>query len=163
MQALDLKKILKQNLKGAGKILILGVGSEFRADDIAGRLIAEEIQKNIPQKSKKIKVILGETAPENFTGEIIEFKPSHLIILDAADTNTDAGTINIIEPEQVEGVSFSTHMLPLSIMVDYLKETLKCEVFILGIQPKTVKYGAKPSKEVMTSVKQVADVILSVI
>lgn len=163
MQLLELKRLLQRKLKSAKKISILGVGSEFRADDIAGRFIAEEIKKQIPPKSKKVKVILGETAPENFTGEIIGFKPSHLIILDAADTNTDPGTINIIQPDQVEGVSFSTHMLPLSIMVNYLKETLDCEVLILGIQPRTVEYGAKPSREVMASARQVVDVILSVI
>ena len=80
---------LKNRLKAAKRIAVLGVGSELRGDDVAGMLVAGAVQK----KSKKIRVFLGATAPENLTGEIIKFKPTHLIIVDTADIKEKPGTI----------------------------------------------------------------------
>jgi hydrogenase 3 maturation protease len=111
---------------------------------------------------KNIAVFLGATAPENFTGEIKRFKPSHLLILDAADTSAKPGTIDLISPEVVGGVSFSTHMMPLKIMVDYMNQSIKCKTMIIGIQPKVLKFGSTPSKVVITSAKEVAQAILSI-
>ena len=82
---LDLKIALTNSLKGVNKLAILGVGSELRGDDIAGMVAAEIIQK---ANHKNITVFLGATAPENLTGEIKKFNPSHLLIIDAADTSS---------------------------------------------------------------------------
>ena len=157
---LDLKKALTSSLKGVKKLAILGVGSELRGDDIAGMVAAEIILK---ANRKNVAVFLGATAPENFTGEIKKFKPSHLLIIDAADTSAKPGTIDLISPEIVGGVSFSTHMMPLKIMVDYIRNSIKCETWIVGIQPKVLKFGSRPSKIVIASAKEVAEAILSVI
>ena len=40
-------------------------------------------------------------------------------------------------------------------MVDYLFESLKSEILIIGIQPKTLMFGENVSKEVMGSVKDI--------
>ncbi len=159
-KVLDLKKALKNSLKGAKNVAILGVGSELRGDDIAGMVAAEIILK---ANHKNIHVFLGATAPENFTGEIKKCKPTHLFIIDAADTSSKPGTIDLIDPDIVGGVSFSTHMMPLKIMVDYLLQSIKCKVMIIGIQPKVLKFGSEPSKEAITSAKEVAKTILEIL
>ena len=157
---LNLKKTLKEALKGVKRLAVLGVGSELRGDDIAGMVAAEIIQK---ANHKNIAVFLGATAPENFTGEIKRYKPTHLFIIDAADTSAKPGTIDLISPDIVGGVSFSTHMMPLKIMVDYMRQSIECETWIVGIQPKVLKFGSKPSKVVIDSAKEVAKTILSII
>ena len=65
-------KNLKPELKGASKIVVLGVGSELRGDDIAGILAAENLKG---KTSDKLQVLIGGTAPENLTGEIKKLKP----------------------------------------------------------------------------------------
>ena len=152
----NLKKILKQKLKDAKKIVVLGIGSEFRADDAAGLLVAEELKKI---KNLKLKVILGSTAPENFTGEIIKFKPTHILIIDSVDIDQKPGFILLINPDEVGGISFSTHMLPVKMMVDYLLASLECEIIIIGIQPKILLFGENMSKEVKKSTRQISDII----
>lgn len=156
----NLKTILKQKLKDAKKIAVLGIGSELRADDAAGLIVAEELKKI---KNLKLKVFLGSTAPENFTGEIIKFKPTHILIVDSVDTDQKPGFILLINPEEVGGVSFSTHMLPVKMMVDYLIASLKCEIIIIGIQPKVLLFGETISKEVKKSTKQVSGVIKQIL
>ncbi|MFA6431964.1 MAG: hydrogenase maturation protease, partial [Candidatus Margulisiibacteriota bacterium] len=108
---------LKNKLKDANRVLVLGVGSDLRGDDAAGVIIAEEIEK---KKIPNITTLLGGTAPENLTGEIKRLKPSHLIIIDAADLNEAPGTIKLIRMDQIGGLSFSTHALPMKMMVDFI-------------------------------------------
>lgn len=157
---LNLKTTLKKKLKDAKKIAVLGIGSELRADDVAGLLVAEELKKT---KNLKLKVFIGSTAPENLTGEIIKYKPTHIIIVDSVDTDQKPGFILLISPEEVGGVSFSSHMLPVKMIVDYLLESLKCEIIIIGIQPKILAFGKTISKEVKKSAKQVSDVIRQIL
>ena len=158
---LNLKKILNQKFKDAKKIAVLGVGSDLRADDAAGILIAEQLKKEI--SNSRVKVFLGATAPENLTGEIIRFKPTHLLILDSADISAKPGTIEIIDVDQVRGISFSTHQMPFKVLVDYILNYIKCSIFIIGIQPKSLKFGGSVSKEVLKSVKQVSSAIIKAV
>ncbi len=91
----NLKTILKNKLKGAKKIAVLGVGSSLKSDDAAGLLVAEELKKI---KNPKLKVFFGSTAPENLTGEIIKYKPTHIIIVDSVDMDQKPGSILLIDP-----------------------------------------------------------------
>jgi len=156
----NLKILLKNKLKSSKKIAVLGVGSVLRNDDAAGLLVADELKKI---KNPKLKVFLGSTAPENLTGEIIKYKPTHIVIVDSVDMDQKPGSILLIEPQVVDGVSFSTHMLPVKMIVDYFLESLKCEVIIIGIQPKSLEFGGTVSDEVKKSAKQIADTIRQIL
>ncbi len=156
-------EILKKKLENARRVAILGIGSDLRGDDIAGILTAQNIEKAIKSKktTPELKVFLGETAPENLTGEIKRFNPSHLIIIDSAILNAVAGHIEILNPNQIGGTSFCTHSLPLKVMTDYLQESFKFEVITIGIQPGTLTFGAKASREVIEAVKQLSMAIVN--
>jgi hydrogenase 3 maturation protease len=152
----NLEKSLKSRLKDAERIAVLGVGSELRGDDIAGILVAQGFLK----PSKKLKAFIGNTAPENFTGEIKRFNPTHLIIVDSADmVKTKAGTIKLIDSKDISNFSFCTHRLPLKIMADYLIKCINCEIIFLGIQPKTLDFGVSCSGDVKKAVKRVSGAI----
>jgi hydrogenase 3 maturation protease len=161
-----LAAVLKQKLENARKVAILGVGSELRSDDAAGVIAAQQIKKISRQKKKsapRVKVFIGETAPENLTGEIKKFKPSHLIIIDSADTNVPPGQVTIINPEKVGGTSFCTHSLPLKVMIDYLRQSCDCETIIIGIQPQTIAAGSNISKEIGQTIEELAVTIVSLL
>jgi hydrogenase 3 maturation protease len=153
--------ILKQKLNNAQRVAILGVGSELRGDDIVGLLAAQQIEKNTKGKSvtPQIQVFIGETAPENLTGEIKKFQPTHLIIIDAAEFHKEPGHIEIMEPETIGGTSFCTHSLPLKVIIGYLLESFKFQAIIIGIQPKTLTFGAQPTKEIVAAAEHLAETI----
>jgi hydrogenase 3 maturation protease len=156
----NLEKSLKNSLKDAGRIAVLGVGSELRGDDIAGILVAQELDK----PSKRLKSFIGSTAPENFTGEIKRFNPTHLVIVDPADmAGSKAGAIKLIDSKEISNFSFCTHRLPLKIMADYLIKCIDCEIIFIGIQPKTLDFGKPYSAEIKRSVKRVASAIKNII
>ena len=152
----NLKATLIKKLKGAGKIAVIGIGSTLRNDDAAGILVAEKLEKI---NSNRLKVFIGSTAPENLTGEIISYNPSHIFIIDSVDTGQKPGFTILIEPEDVGGVSFSSHMLPVKMIVDYLLATLNCEIIVAGIQPKSLEFGETVSDEVSKSVNEIVEII----
>ncbi len=157
-----LKTLLSNRLDGAKRVAVLAIGSEFRADDAAGILVGESIIKR--NKSRKLKVFRGETAPENLTGEIRKFKPSHIIIVDTADMKESPGTVLLLKPEELsKDITFSTHKMPAEILIEYFIKTMGCMVTFIGIQPLTIKFGTKPSKHVKESAREVASAILGAV
>lgn len=157
-----LTTILRKKLNGAEKIGILGVGSELRADDAAGLLVASKLQKNL-KKNRKVKIFLGHTAPENLTGEIKNFKPSHLIIIDSVDINKRPGTIIAVEPDNTNNFSFSTHKLPIKLVADYLALVIACKTIIIGIQPHSLAFSQKVSNQVIQAVEKISQLLSKII
>jgi hydrogenase 3 maturation protease len=156
-----LETILKPKLENARRVAILGIGSDLRGDDVAGILTTQQIEKTIAKQttSSEVRVFIGETAPENLTGEIKKYQPSHLIIIDAADLDAEPGQTKVIDTDTIGGTSFCTHSLPLKVMTDYLLQSFKFEVITIGIQPKTLAFGAKPSKEIVEAAKRISTTI----
>jgi hydrogenase 3 maturation protease len=164
-QIKNLKKRLKAELSGATSVVVLGVGSELLGDDAAGIMAACELERSFRKKdgSADLKVIIGDTAPENFTGEIKKREPSHLIIVDCADMGLKPGDVAILELEDIGGISFSIHRLPLSIMLRYLRLFVDCGMTVIGIQPRSLAFCGKPSKEAEKAAHLVADTVLEAI
>jgi hydrogenase 3 maturation protease len=146
-----IREKLASRLRGARKIAILGVGSDLRGDDAAGLIVAEYLARSL--KTRKTKVFFGDTAPENLTGEISKFKPSHLIIVDSADFELKPGSIMVFDPEDIAGISFSTHRLPLKLIADYLYGIIKCKTVIIGLQPKGLKFDSEVSASLKDSIR----------
>lgn len=149
--------ILKEFLKDAAKTAFLAIGSELRGDDAAGILTANELKrKDLPDD---FEVFIGYTAPENLTGEIKKFAPSHLIICDAAESGLNAGEISIISADDIHGAAFSTHMMPMNVFIEYLSNDNPCKTLILGIQPATLEFGAEVTEAVKNSALDLSKVI----
>ena len=161
----NLKILLKNKLEGAKKVLVLGVGSTLRGDDIAGMLVAEQVEqyRKKTKQGRRLKVLFGETAPENFTGDIRRFNPTHLVLVDCAEFKKKPGFVTLLDPKTIQGISFSTHSLPLKIMTDYLLIDLKCEIIIIGIQPKDAHFGVPCSAPVKGAVQNISKAIKEIL
>ena len=159
----QLKKI-EEFLSNTEKTLVLAIGSELKTDDAVGMYIADELLKyNL--NSDRVCIIKGATAPENFTGEIKKFKPAKMLIIDAADTGKTPGEIDIIDASSVQGASFSTHMMPINIFIDYLLQYFDCKILIVGIQPENLEFGLNITPKIKKSadklVKLIAEKIIN--
>ncbi len=152
----QLKARLKNRLKAAKRIAFVGVGSELHGDDAAGMLVARQIKDfaSCKKTSVKFKVFLGHTAPENLTGQIKKFKPTHIVILDAADMKKKPGEAYLVDFAEESGITFSTHRMPAKILSDYLCQSLACQAMLVGIQPKSIEFNKPVSREVQTVCKK---------
>ncbi len=165
MAAEDLKKELKSKISGVKKLAVLGIGSQLKGDDASGVIAAMRLKELIAKKppGRDVEVFIGGTAPENITSEIKRFGPAAIIIIDSADMRGSPGGIKLIKAEDIGGISLSTHNLPASMLIEYLKQFLKCEVWVIGIQPKSLQFGAELSPEVSKASELLADTLADIL
>lgn len=159
---LRLEQKLRNLLKNAGRVAVLGIGSELRGDDAVGLLVIDHLRKNIntlrraaarragirrplASRGPALKLFNGGTAPENLTGEIRRFNPSHLVLVDAVELGKKPGAIAVLNPRAAGIVSFFTHKLPIKLMLDYLAAEIKFTPLLIGIQPRNLEVAAPVS------------------
>ena len=142
------------------RVAIVGIGNPLRNDDIAGTLVANELlQRECAIDANHFLVIQTGHAPENVTGELRDFRPHLIILIDAADMRAEPGTICWVPIQFIEGMSASTHSLPLSMLARYLTLELNCAVVLVGIQPKSTAIGATASPEILVAVNEIVEEI----
>lgn len=151
---MEVTDFLKQYSQPGKKYAVLGVGSVLCSDDAAGMYLIERLNHLIHRED--VLLIAGSTAPENFTGVIKNFSPDRLFIVDAAFMELSPGDTKVVPACDIDGLSFSTHMLPMSVMLEYLKTESGCEVTFIGIQPKSTEQGLTMSDEVKKGTKRLA-------
>jgi hydrogenase 3 maturation protease len=158
---------LRRSLKDARRVAVLAIGSPLRGDDAAGLRVAEQLRRVRKQRrlktarSSSVRIFLGETAPENLTGQIKKFRPTHLVILDAADARRKKpGSITLVRHDLLRGgSSISTHNLPVNILVQYIRQSVPCKVLILGIQPESHEFGRPLSAPVRKAARLAAEAL----
>jgi hydrogenase 3 maturation protease len=159
----ELESYFSGIFKGGVRVCILGVGTELCHDDAAGLYLVDRLSAltgfPVGEPSGCFLLVSGGPAPENFSGVIRTFAPDLLVIIDAAFLELPAGSIQLLPEERVAGLSFSTHMLPLPMLLSYLRLACKCQTCLVGIQPVTTEQGIGMSPQV----KAGADLLASIL
>lgn len=141
------------------RIVIVGIGSELHGDDAIGIITASRLAKEIT--SPNVRVILGGTAPENTSAEIRAFKPDLVVFIDALKGSAkEPGVISLYEPDQIEGLSFSTHTLPLSVFISYLSHDIPCKFLVVSISARDLSFGGKFNKEVARAADEITSAFI---
>ena len=156
-----LSRLLKQTRNEAGKsarVAIVGIGNTLRSDDAAGMLAAHSLsQQACAADTDHILVLEASHAPENNTGELRNFAPDLVLLIDAADMGKQPGAIEWISEDDIDGMSASTHSLPLSMLTKYLTLELNCKVMLLGIQIVSNEVGETVHPRVLQAVEEVVN------
>ena len=156
-----IEKELREWFRGAGRVVVVGVGNPIRMDDFVGVKIVQDLRGKVD--SDRVMLIEAETAPENHTQEIIDFKPTHILIIDAAILGLKAGEAKFVKPEQLTNFpAISTHMLPLQIFCDYLK-TINAETGLLLIEPEKTDFGEGIASKVESASRAIREVLLKLL
>ena len=132
----------KSRLKG--KVIVLGIGNTLRSDDGAGSVLASRIKGKAP-----FVVFDAEESPENYLEKIIKEKADTVVIIDAVDFGAKPGEFQFLQAQEIKTVNlFATHNASISLTINYLQNNLKADIIILIIQPKSINFGDKLSREV---------------
>jgi hydrogenase 3 maturation protease len=154
------QQMLQRKLGEAKRLAVLGVGSDLRADDGVGLRAARRVGETFHGRKREngaiCRIFLGHTAPENLTGAIRKFRPTHLVVIDAADMALRPGAIRVIDRDDVGGLLSSTHRLPLKLLADYLTASAGCSIVFIGIQPQTIRFGRRSSRATEQAVETIA-------
>jgi hydrogenase 3 maturation protease len=162
--ASELEEYFAGAFASSARVCILGVGTELCHDDAAGLTLIARLSEctglSVCEATERLLLISGGPAPENFTGVIRAFHPDLLVVVDAAFLELPAGSIQLLPEERAAGLSFSTHMLPLPMMLSYLKLECGCAVSLVGIQPATTEQGIGMSQRVLDGVELLSGLLL---
>lgn len=142
------------------RLAIVGIGNTLRSDDAAGVLVARTlIASRLFRDRESVLVMDAGHAPENRTSTLRRFEPDIVLLIDAVDMGESPGSIRWVDMDEIEGMSASTHSLPLSMLARYLNWELKCEVTLLGIQPKSNEVGETVCAEVLQAVNAIVEAL----
>jgi hydrogenase 3 maturation protease len=155
-----LNLLLKQRISESGtfpRVAVLGIGNVLRSDDAAGVLVARTLsQRECAADRAHLLICEAGHAPENRTAEVRKFAPNVVLLVDAADMGKAPGSVEWISEEDIDGMSASTHSLPLSMLARYLTLDMGCKVHLLGIQLASNEIGETVSPQVLQAVQEVA-------
>jgi len=154
----DIEKELKDWLSNAEKVVVAGIGNPIRMDDFVGTKIVQDLQGQV---SEKVYLIECEVVPENFIQKIVDFDPTHILLIDAAILGLEPGDSRLVKPERLAVfLAYSTHALPLRIFCEYLAKTTKAKIALLLIEPKKADFGEGLTLEIEASARKTVDVLL---
>lgn len=177
----DIEGKLSNWFSDAQRIVIAGMGNPLRKDDSVGIQIIKKLRQRVPPT---VFLIESETVPENYIEQIKDFKPTHILMIDAAYINLKPGSSDLIDPSQGIEMAFraydpyftsvthlatdqmpaiSTHALPLHIFCESLAKTTKAKISLLAIQPRNTSFGEGLTPEVEKSAEHLTDLLLRII
>jgi hydrogenase 3 maturation protease len=135
----NVQDALEKWFAGADHVVVAGIGNSSRRDDFLGVKIVQDMQGKVP---KNVCLIECETVPETFMPEIIDFKPSHVLLVDAALLGLKPGEIRLVFPEQVAAFpAVTTHFLPLRIFCEYITKMTGAKIAFLLVEPENTEFG----------------------
>jgi hydrogenase 3 maturation protease len=157
----NIEKELSMWLSNAERVVVAGIGNPIRMDDFVGTRIVRDLQGKV---SEKVYLIECESVPENFIQKIINFDPTHVLLIDAAILGLEPGDSRLIKPERLAAFpAYSTHALPLRVFCEYITKATRAKIALLLIEPKMADFGEGLTSEVETSAQKLVDILFKVL
>ena len=157
----SIQDALEKWFAGAERVVVAGIGNPIRKDDFVGVKIVQDLQGKVP---KNVYLIECETVPESFMQEIVDLKPSHVLLIDAAVLGLKPGTTRLVFPEQVTNFpAITTHMLPLRIFCEYITKMTETKIALLLIEPENSEFGEGLTPEVQKAAEKITKILLELL
>ena len=157
----------KEALNKNERVIVLGVGNRDRGDDGAGNQVIDFLEKQLPLDKvpnfRAVWLIDAGNTPEDFTADIVRYKPTKIIIVDAAKMGEKPGSLKKIPVEVIPEKSLSTHNLSLKVLSGIWQKITGTKIEFLGIEPKNMDYTTSLSNEAKRAVQEAAEEILNVL
>jgi hydrogenase 3 maturation protease len=153
---------LAAQLAGAERIFVLGIGMDWKRDDRLGIVLARALARKLPSEPG-IRVASGGEAPENFTGAIRAFAPSHVLLLDAVDHALEPGTVFLADERSITVGDMTSHHLPLHLLMRFLGASLPCRVILVGVQPCSLRPGNSLSAPIKKTLPALAGFLAEIL
>jgi hydrogenase 3 maturation protease len=157
----NIQDALDKWFAGAGKVVVAGIGNPIRRDDFVGVKIVQDLQGKVP---KNVQLIECETVPESFMQDIVDFKPSHVLLVDAAILGLKPGETRLVLPEQITDFpAITTHVLPLRIFCEYVTKMAEAKIALLLIEPEDTEFGEGLTATVQAAAEKITKQLIELL
>jgi len=134
------------------KYILMGIGNILRGDDGIGSIIAQNFKDH-----DWLSIDCG-VIPENFTSIIKKNRPDLVVLIDAVEMDLKSGEFRIISPDKISALHLTTHSMPLSFLIFYLKEFTQ-ELIFIGIQPEIIDYSNSVNPKLLKSSEEIIRIL----
>ena len=110
-----------------------------------------------PMISIKLGGIDCGTAPENYISKLRSDKPEILIVIDTAEMGLKAGSVRVLNFEEIGGETVTSHGIPISVLLEQFIKNKTIDIFFIGIQPKQANLGEPLSEEVKAAAEFIVE------
>jgi hydrogenase maturation protease len=147
---------LRQKL--TGRVCLVGIGNTDLGDDGLGVKLAEAVRT-----AGHADVVIAETTPESWI-RTASFGFDNVLLLDAVQLGAEPGGAVLLDASQIESrfPQVSTHKLSLGLLAKLL-QSYGPRVWLLGVQPETLKQGAGLSAPVAKTVEALQKLLVEVL
>jgi len=154
-------KKLKSWLVNSGKVVVAGIGNSIRRDDYVGLKIVETLKGKLPET---VLLLEAETVPEIYLSDIEAFHPSHVLLVDAAFLGLKPGKTSLVKAEKITDTSaVTTHVLPLKVFCEFVKQVTGAKIALLLIEPGSVEFGEGLTAPVQASADRLVKVLINLL
>ena len=154
----SIQDTLKKWFANAERVVVAGIGNPIRRDDFVGVKIVQNLEDEV---SDKVNLLECETVPESFMQEIVDLKPSHVLLVDAAILGLKPGETRLIFPEQITDFpAITTHVLPLRIFCEYITKMTRAKIALLLIEPENTEFGEGLTPTAQAAAEKITKILL---
>jgi hydrogenase 3 maturation protease len=157
----DVKAELEKWLVGKEKVVIAGIGNPIRQDDFVGLTIVEDLKGKV---TLNVCLLECETVPESYLLDIEQFEPTHVLLIDTAFLGLKPGTARLFDAQKiVDFPAITTHVLPLKVFCEYVKQSTGAKIALLLVEPKRMDFGEGLSAEVKAAAQKIVAVLIGLL
>ena len=159
--AKGIEKELENWFADSEKVVLAGIGNPIRSDDYVGLKIVQGLQGKLPEN---VCLLEAETVPESYLLDIEEFKPTHVLLIDAALLGLNPGEAKLVDAGKISNFqATTTHLLPLRIFCEYVRQATGAKIALLLIEPKSMEFGEGLTAEAYVAAERLTKILLSLL
>ena len=103
------------------------------------------------------------SSPENYIGKIIKLNPDVVLFVDSVSMDAEPGTVKLITVDRIPQYGFSTHNMSPKLMIENISSQIKVNIFMLGIQPKSLEFTEVISQELCDKLVLLEDIFTEIL
>jgi len=151
----DLHEQLQECLRG--RVCLMGLGNPEYGDDGFGVRLAEELAA-----AGVADVVIAGASPERLLGPVCEQRFDAIVLLDAMEFGAAPGSVVVLGASEMSSryPQVCTHKISLGLLAMWAEANGTTKVWLLGVQPESIKAGAKLSATVAASLDSLKELIV---
>ena len=161
----DLREKLQHCFRG--RVCVMGLGNIDYGDDGFGVYLAESIASRLARSGKVFlgrNVISAGTMPERYISYVTARSFDNLVFLDAVEFGGEPGSVLLLTAEETTArfPQISTHKMSIGLLAQLINEGDTVKVWLLGVQPGSLKQGQGLSPAVQKTVELLDEMLCDV-
>lgn len=145
----------------SGRVCLVGIGNVEAGDDGIGVRLAEALAGRLGAGAGSPLILVAGPRPEDHLSRLTRGDCDSAVFLDAVDFGGPPGALTVLGSEDIQSrfPQISTHRLSLGLLARLIQESGSTRVWLLGVQPASLRPGHRFSHSVQATFEALTDLL----